>query len=131
LSDAYFLIFSDKSTASGCQHGYKSSVNQSMYVFVKLVLFTACQRQLCGCLCYIMSTDVSKVGGPFAYEKWGGPTFYSSKVGGHDPPLSMVATPLFEPSPLDEPGCPCRAYTVGNNIALCHHKIMMKLIIRN
>jgi len=23
-----------------------------------------------------------KSGGPFAYEKWGGPTFYSSKVGG-------------------------------------------------
>jgi len=42
-----------------------------------------------------------KWGGPFAYEKWGDPTFYFSKVGGsnfkvggHEPPLSMVATPL-------------------------------------
>jgi len=70
---------------AGCQHGHKSIYivsNSQRHVFVKLVLFTACQRQLyMRSLLHNKQMSV-KSGGPFAYEKCGGATFYLSKVGG-------------------------------------------------
>jgi len=83
LSDAFVLIFSDKSTVSGCQHGHKSSVKQSMAFFCKTcIVYSLPKTTIRLSLLHNTQMSVKSGGGPFAYEKWGGPTFYSSKVGG-------------------------------------------------